>query len=526
MKSHTSVTPRSSSSSAAHDLSPIPTSTRSSGAFCRACRAPGIALEELPTLDAILLTHAHADHLSFDSLDRLPRSHSAVRAAGRSRIGCAGSATRHAVDLAPGESVRIGDADDSRRGAPRTAAIATATTAGEARRTCICSTPARRRSSPATRRSSTTRTIWWSASVGERTRARPRAASDWIRAVVEARISQRPSDARRRARRSSSGFARACSCPITGVRSGTSPRRRTTPSVDLRERVDAQHLQRGRSHHRAGRIARSRETTRSDWRMSRTTPRRAVTDSSARSLGDDRRARRRAPDAARCRDRAALRAERARRSRAPRSIGGRRGAHGRAYRTSRRRRQRRRSVGRHSLRRAGVVHWRRLRSRSSRTADSSCRRRSSRRSSRAARDWRCPANSRAARCSTASSTFSRQRRRAISSTRVARRSGRRAASARRRTESARSRLARRAHRTGSAHRVRHRLSRGGRRPDCAGAHPRGGASESSSALEQLLATARDGRARARGRAGRARGSAERRQVVAVQRAGRRERARS
>src|SRR3954467_1280686 len=34
--------------------------------------APGIALDALPRLDAILLTHAHADHLSFDSLDRLP----------------------------------------------------------------------------------------------------------------------------------------------------------------------------------------------------------------------------------------------------------------------------------------------------------------------------------------------------------------------------------------------------------------------------------------------------------------------
>src|SRR5580765_2103827 len=35
--------------------------------------APGIALEALPKLDAILLTHAHADHLSFDSLDRLAK---------------------------------------------------------------------------------------------------------------------------------------------------------------------------------------------------------------------------------------------------------------------------------------------------------------------------------------------------------------------------------------------------------------------------------------------------------------------
>ena len=34
--------------------------------------APGIALEALPKLDALLLTHAHADHLSFASLDRLP----------------------------------------------------------------------------------------------------------------------------------------------------------------------------------------------------------------------------------------------------------------------------------------------------------------------------------------------------------------------------------------------------------------------------------------------------------------------
>jgi L-ascorbate metabolism protein UlaG (beta-lactamase superfamily) len=42
------------------------------GVLPRVC-APGLAIEALPKLDALLLTHAHADHLSFDSLDRLPR---------------------------------------------------------------------------------------------------------------------------------------------------------------------------------------------------------------------------------------------------------------------------------------------------------------------------------------------------------------------------------------------------------------------------------------------------------------------
>jgi len=42
------------------------------GKFLARVSAPGIPLTELPKLDAILLTHAHADHLSFDSLDALP----------------------------------------------------------------------------------------------------------------------------------------------------------------------------------------------------------------------------------------------------------------------------------------------------------------------------------------------------------------------------------------------------------------------------------------------------------------------
>lgn len=42
------------------------------GKFLPRVSAPGIALDALPQLDAILLTHAHADHLSFASLDALP----------------------------------------------------------------------------------------------------------------------------------------------------------------------------------------------------------------------------------------------------------------------------------------------------------------------------------------------------------------------------------------------------------------------------------------------------------------------
>ena len=68
--------------------------------------APGIALADLPKLDALLLTHAHADHLSFDSLERLPRDIPLIAppavAKWLRRLGF-----DSAVALAPGESMRV-----------------------------------------------------------------------------------------------------------------------------------------------------------------------------------------------------------------------------------------------------------------------------------------------------------------------------------------------------------------------------------------------------------------------------------
>lgn len=76
------------------------------GRFLPRVSAPGIALEGLPPLDALLLTHAHADHLSFKSLDRLSRqvplyAPPAV-AAWLARLGYA-----QAIPLAPGERTTV-----------------------------------------------------------------------------------------------------------------------------------------------------------------------------------------------------------------------------------------------------------------------------------------------------------------------------------------------------------------------------------------------------------------------------------
>ena len=80
------------------------------GRFLPRVSAPGIALDALPTLDAILLTHAHADHLSFKSLDALPASiplfAPSVIAKWLRKRGY-----RHAVPIAPGG---MGDVDGVR----------------------------------------------------------------------------------------------------------------------------------------------------------------------------------------------------------------------------------------------------------------------------------------------------------------------------------------------------------------------------------------------------------------------------
>jgi L-ascorbate metabolism protein UlaG (beta-lactamase superfamily) len=65
--------------------------------------APGIALDKLPSLDAILLTHAHADHLSFDSLERLPQ-HTPLFAPPVVAKWLRKMGFTQAIDLAAGES--------------------------------------------------------------------------------------------------------------------------------------------------------------------------------------------------------------------------------------------------------------------------------------------------------------------------------------------------------------------------------------------------------------------------------------
>ena len=79
------------------------------GRFLARVSRPGIELAELPKIDAILLSHAHADHLSFKALDVLrgvPVISPPVISKWLQKLGY-----KDAVPLAPGEQIQFGDVE-------------------------------------------------------------------------------------------------------------------------------------------------------------------------------------------------------------------------------------------------------------------------------------------------------------------------------------------------------------------------------------------------------------------------------
>ena len=77
------------------------------GRFLPRVSAPGLEIHTLPKLDALLLTHAHADHLSFKSLDKLPRD-IPLYAPPAVAHWLTKKGYSHAVSLDVGESVALG----------------------------------------------------------------------------------------------------------------------------------------------------------------------------------------------------------------------------------------------------------------------------------------------------------------------------------------------------------------------------------------------------------------------------------
>lgn len=78
------------------------------GKFLPRVSAPGIALKDLPPLDAVFVTHAHADHLSFVSLAALSKDIPVFAppavAKWLNRIG-----HQRAIGIAPGEEISSGN---------------------------------------------------------------------------------------------------------------------------------------------------------------------------------------------------------------------------------------------------------------------------------------------------------------------------------------------------------------------------------------------------------------------------------
>ncbi len=77
------------------------------GGFLPRVSAPGLAIESLPKLDALILTHAHADHLSFKSLDALPEDVPIYAPAPVARW-LYKRGYNMAKEISPGESVQSG----------------------------------------------------------------------------------------------------------------------------------------------------------------------------------------------------------------------------------------------------------------------------------------------------------------------------------------------------------------------------------------------------------------------------------
>jgi L-ascorbate metabolism protein UlaG (beta-lactamase superfamily) len=75
--------------------------------FLRRVAPPGVPLDKLPLLDAILVTHAHADHLSFTSLAALPQN-IPIYAPGPVQQWLRSAGYKQAEAIDPGDALQLG----------------------------------------------------------------------------------------------------------------------------------------------------------------------------------------------------------------------------------------------------------------------------------------------------------------------------------------------------------------------------------------------------------------------------------